>query len=336
MRVAMLWEKTASGRVHCFLCGHHCKIADGKRGICAVRENRGGTLYTLVYDKVISRNIDPVEKKPLFHFMPGSSSYSIATPGCNFKCAFCQNADISQMPRDIQRILGEPVPPEDIVAGALRYGCKSISYTYTEPTIYFELACDTARLAREAGLRNVFVSNGYITKEALTEIRPYLDAANIDLKSFDEKFYQKVCGAKLEKVLDSIRLYHEFGIWVEITTLIIPGLNDGEDELKKIAGFLASIDVNIPWHVTAFHPTYRLMDRPRTPAATLRKARRIGLDAGLRYVYEGNIPGEGGENTYCHSCGKTIVGRFGFSVEDYNIKDGACGFCGAHIAGVGM
>lgn len=332
----MLWEKTETGRVHCFLCGHHCKIADGKRGICAVRENRGGTLYTLVYDKVVSQNVDPIEKKPLFHFMPGSRSYSIATPGCNFRCLFCQNADISQMPNDVQRIIGSPVPPEAIVEGALRYGCGSISYTYTEPTIFFELAYDTARLARGKGIKNVFVSNGYITKEALTEIRPYLDAANIDLKSFDDGFYRKVCGARLEKVLDSIRLYHSFGIWIEVTTLVIPGLNDGEEELKKIAGFLASLDVNIPWHVTAFHPTYKLMDRPRTPASTLRAARKIGLDAGLRYVYEGNIPGEGGENTYCPSCGKAIVERFGFSLEGYHVVDGLCGFCGADIPGVGM
>lgn len=334
MREAMLWEKLGEGKVHCFLCSHHCKVLHGKRGICGVRENVGGKLYTLVYDRVVARNVDPIEKKPLFHFQPGSFSFSIATPGCNFRCQHCQNADISQMPHDAHIIMGEAISPETLVDTAKRANCKSISYTYTEPTIFFELAYDTAKLAAREGLKNVFVTNGYITREALETIKPYLHAANIDLKSFSDAFYRKVCGARLEKVLDAIRLYHEFGIWIEITTLVIPGHNDSPDELKAIAGFIASVDKAIPWHVTQFHPTYKLTDQPRTPVETLRMAREIGLSAGLRYVYEGNVPGEGGENTYCPKCKKLLIKRYGYIISEKNIRDGACAYCNAPLDGV--
>ncbi|HEY6010221.1 MAG TPA: AmmeMemoRadiSam system radical SAM enzyme [Nitrospirota bacterium] len=333
MKQAM-FQKLEGDKVRCGLCSHRCLIAPGKRGICAVRENRDGVLYTLVYDKVIARNIDPIEKKPLFHFLPGSRSYSLATPGCNFRCKHCQNADISQLPRDHGgTIVGDHVTPEAIVESALRQGCASISYTYTEPTIYFELAYDTAKLAVQAGLRNVFVTNGYITPEALGEIRPYLHAANIDLKGFTEEFYRNICGAKLQHVLDAIKLYKEFGIWIELTTLVIPGLNDSDEELREIARFIKSVDENIPWHVSRFHPTYLLMDKPITPVATLKRARQIGLDSGLRYVYEGNVPGEG-EETFCWNCKKSLVKRIGFSVLENSIKNGVCGSCGAKIEGV--
>jgi pyruvate formate lyase activating enzyme len=334
LKQALFQEAKEGGKVLCGLCSHRCLISPGKRGICAVRENRDGVLYSLVYDKVIARNIDPIEKKPLFHFQPGSFSYSIATPGCNFRCLHCQNADISQLPRDHGGVvLGEDVPPETIVAAARRHRCASISYTYTEPTIYFELAYDTARLAAEAGIKNVFVSNGYITPEALKMIKPYLHAANIDLKGFSEEFYKKVCGARLQPVLDAIRLYKEYGIWIEITTLVIPGRNDSDDELKNIAGFIKSAGDDIPWHVSRFHPTYKLTDQPITPASTLARARQIGLDAGLRYVYEGNIPGEG-EDTVCPGCKKTVIKRIGFSVHDNNVKEGKCGHCGTKVDGV--
>ena len=330
----VMFQKLEGDKVRCGLCSHRCLIAPGKRGICAVRENRDGVLYTLVYDKVIARNIDPIEKKPLFHFLPGSRSYSLATPGCNFRCKHCQNADISQLPRDHGgTIVGDHVTPEAIVESALRQGCASISYTYTEPTIYFELAYDTAKLAVQAGLRNVFVTNGYITPEALGEIRPYLHAANIDLKGFTEEFYRNICGAKLQHVLDAIRLYREFGIWIELTTLVIPGLNDSDEELREIARFIKSVDENIPWHVSRFHPTYLLMDKPITPVTTLKRARQIGLDSGLRYVYEGNVPGEG-EETFCWNCKKSLVKRIGFSVLENSIKNGVCGSCGAKIEGV--
>ncbi|HLB24734.1 MAG TPA: AmmeMemoRadiSam system radical SAM enzyme [Nitrospirota bacterium] len=334
MHEAMLWEAMGERKVHCFLCGHHCKISDGRKGICRVRENRGGKLYTLVYDKIIARHVDPIEKKPLFHFLPGSSSYSIATPGCNFRCMFCQNADIAQMPGDRKVILGDAVTPEEIVADAARHGCASISYTYTEPTIYFELAYDTARLAHGRGIKNVFVTNGFITREALGTIRPYLDAANIDLKGFSRDFYKKICSADLDLVLDSIRAYHEMGIWIELTTLVIPNHNDSPDELRGIARFIASLGRDIPWHVTRYHPTYKLMDQPRTPVATLKMARDIGFEEGLRYVYEGNVPGEGGEDTGCPGCGRVLVKRFGNYTVENRVKGGACADCGTKVAGV--
>lgn len=334
MKQALFQKKEEGGKVRCGLCSHRCLIAPGHRGICAVRENQDGVLYSLVYDKLIAAHVDPIEKKPLFHFHPGSLSYSIATPGCNFRCRHCQNADISQLPRDRGgMIMGEPVSPERIVAAAKEARCISISYTYTEPTIYFELAYDTARLAVQAGLKNVFVTNGYITPEALETIRPYLHAANIDLKGFTEDFYKKICGARLQPVLDAIKLYKKLGIWIEITTLVIPGHNDSEPELKQIAEFVRSVGQDVPWHVTRFHPTYKLLDQPRTPLATLQSARRIGLEAGLRYVYEGNIPGEG-EETVCWSCKKTLVKRTGFFVEENRIKDGKCPDCGVNIDGV--
>lgn len=334
MKRAFFQETREENKVQCSLCAHRCLIAEGKRGICAVRENQGGVLYSLVYDKIIARNIDPIEKKPLFHFLPGSLSFSIATPGCNFRCKHCQNADISQLPRDHGgAIPGEAVTPEQIVAAAKATRCASISYTYTEPTIYFELAYDTAKLAVQAGIKNVFVTNGYITPEALAEIRPYLHAANIDLKGFTEDFYRTICGAKLEPVLDAIRLYREYGIWIEITTLVIPGHNDSEPELRRIAEFIRSVGEEVPWHVSRFHPTYKLTDRPRTPIQTLQRARRIGLDAGLRYVYEGNVPGEG-EDTVCWKCKNTLVKRVGFSVEENRVTEGKCPSCGAAIDGV--
>ncbi len=335
MKQASLWEPLEDKKVYCFLCGHRCRIRDGAMGVCRVRENKDGILYSLVYDKVIAGHIDPIEKKPLFHFLPGSGSYSIAAPGCNFKCLFCQNADIAQMPRDAEYIAGEPLPPESIVKEALKYGCESISYTYTEPTIFFELAFDTAKLAHEAGIKNVFVTNGYITPEALKTIAPYLDAANIDLKGFSADFYLKVCGAKLELVLDAIRNYCEAGIWIELTTLIIPNHNDSEDELRGIARFISSLNPEIPWHVSRFHPTYRLTDQPPTPLSTLSLARNTGMDEGLKYVYEGNAPGHGGEDTICPACGRVLIARRGNMMTGNYLKNGVCE-CGRVIPGVGL
>jgi pyruvate formate lyase activating enzyme len=334
MKRAMFQEEKDGKKVQCSLCEHRCLIPNGHRGICAVRENQDGVLYSLVYDKIVAQNIDPIEKKPLFHFLPGSRSYSIATPGCNFRCKHCQNADISQLPRDRGgMVLGEPVPPEQIVAAALASRCASISYTYTEPTIYFEFAYDAAKLASRAGIKNVFVTNGYITPEALEVIRPYLHAANIDLKGFSDDFYKKICGAKLKPVLEAIKLYKKLGIWIEITTLVIPGHNDSEAELRQIAEFIGSVGKDIPWHVSRFYPTYKLTDQPRTPVKTLQRAREIGIESGLRYVYEGNVPGEG-EDTVCWSCSKFLVKRTGFFVEESRVKEGKCPYCGAVIDGV--
>ena len=336
LKEAMFYEKLEDKLVNCNLCSHRCrKIADSKRGICGVRENRGGKLYSLVYGRVVARSVDPIEKKPLFQFLPGSMSYSIATVGCNFRCGNCQNFDISQLPKERKVIVGQETSPEDIVSAAKRNNCKSIAYTYSEPTIFFEYALDVAKLAKKEGLKNVFVTNGYITQEALREIAPYLDAANIDLKSFSDDFYKNNCGARLKPVLDSIKLYKSLGIWTEITTLIIPTLNDSEDELQKIAEFIKEeVGEDTPWHITQFHSMYKLPDLPRTPVETLRKARQIGLEAGLRYVYEGNVPGETGENTYCHNCKKTLIQRFGYSIQENKIKDSKCTYCGAKIDGV--
>jgi pyruvate formate lyase activating enzyme len=335
MKEAMFYDKVADGKVRCGLCRFRCLISDGQRGICGVRENQGGVLYTLVYGKAIAEHVDPIEKKPLFHFMPGSKSYSIATVGCNFRCLHCQNYSISQVSRTRSSISGADLAPEDIVKNALAAGCSSISYTYTEPTIFYEYAYDTAVLASKAGLKNIFVTNGYITPEALAHIRPYLDAANIDLKGFSEKFYREVVHATLKEVLDSILEYKKLGIWIELTTLIIPNHNDSDDEFRAIARFIAEkVGIETPWHVSQFYPTYKLTDQPRTPVATLRRARQIGLDAGLRYVYEGNVPGEGGENTYCPNCKELLIQRYGFYIETNRIAAGKCPHCAFELDGV--
>jgi pyruvate formate lyase activating enzyme len=336
MEEARFYEKLEGKKVRCHLCAHECLIGDGRRGICGVRENRDGVLFSLVYGKLISEAVDPIEKKPLFHFLPGTKTFSIATVGCNFTCLHCQNYSISQLPGDGREIAGEMVSSERVVALARQTGCQSIAYTYTEPTIFLEYAMDTAKLASLEGLKNVFVTNGYITPEALRAMRPYLDGANIDLKAFSDEFYRTVCGARLQPVLDSIRLYKELGIWIEVTTLVIPNHNDSEEEISKIARFLADIDPHLPWHVTQFYPTHRLRDQPRTPLKTLEKARQIGIKAGLKYVYQGNVPGGGGENTYCPGCGKPVIERFGFMIERYDLVSGRCPTCGEPISGVGL
>ena len=336
MHEAMFYTRQDDDRVQCRLCQHFCKISVGKRGICGVRENRAGTLYSLVYGCAVATNVDPIEKKPLFHLQPGSKSFSVATVGCNFRCRHCQNWQIAQYPQlQPGDIPGQQLSPETIVKQAKDAGCAWIAYTYTEPTIFFEYAYDTVKLASEAGIKNIFVTNGYTSAEALRTIAPYLDAANVDLKAFSEDFYKGICGAKLQGVLDTIRLYRELGIWIEVTTLIIPNYNDDAAELRQIAEFICSVGVDIPWHVSAFYPTHKLTDAPRTPADTLRRARQIGLDAGLRYVYEGNIPGEGGESSFCHACGQIVIERFGFSIRKNLLREGRCP-CGEPFPGVGI
>ena len=335
MKEAMFYEKAEDGKVRCHLCAHSCLISEGKRGICSVRENHAGKLYSLVYGKLIAKHIDPIEKKPLFHFYPASRSFSIATAGCNFKCRHCQNYQISQHVRTYQYIPGEDATPEEVVREAELRNCESISYTYTEPTIFMEFAYDCAKLAHEKGIKNVFVSNGYTSAEAARAIAPYLDANNIDLKG-DDNFYKEIVGARLQPVLDTIKLMKELGVWVEVTTLVIPTYNDSDDFLRWAAEFIKSVDVNIPWHISQFYPTYRLTDQPRTPLATLRKAREIGLKAGLNYVYIGNVPGEGGENTYCPSCKQTVIERIGYTIKKIRMKNSQCSNCNKVIAGIGM
>jgi pyruvate formate lyase activating enzyme len=333
MKEALLYKKLSENKVRCDLCNHHCVIKEGKRGICGVRENKEGTLYTLVYGKAIANHIDPIEKKPFFHFLPGSLSYSIATVGCNFTCLHCQNAEISQYPKEHNgEIVGYDLSPEQIVKEAKENGCKSISYTYTEPTIFFEYALDTMKLAKKEGMKNNFVTNGFMSKKAIDMMQPYLNAANIDLKSYSERFYHTVCGGRLKPVLENIEYMKKKNIWVEVTTLVIPDMNDDPMQIISIAQFIKDIDPGIPWHISRFYPAYKLQEIPPTPTKTLINIRQIGLQVGLRYVYLGNVPGEGdGENTYCYNCHKLLIRREGFSVFENHIKDGKCPFCGAQI-----
>ncbi len=319
----------------CGLCCHRCHIKEGKCGICGVRENRDGILYSLVYGYLIAEHVDPVEKKPLFNFLPGSMAHSIATVGCNFRCLHCQNYDISQYPHVHHgQIAGCKRTVAAVVDDALRTGCTSICYTYVEPTIFYEFAYDCSLMAHERGLKNIFVSNGFMTPEVTRHISPVLDGINIDVKAFSDDFYRKICKARLEPVLDNVRLMYELGVWVEVTTLIIPGLNDSVQELRDIARFIYSVSPAIPWHVSAFRPTYRMTDRMPTPISTLRRAREIGMEEGLDYIYEGNVPGEGGENTFCPQCGEELIVRYGFSIRRNGLENGCCGKCGEEIAGV--
>ncbi|RJP84501.1 MAG: AmmeMemoRadiSam system radical SAM enzyme [Desulfobacteraceae bacterium] len=335
---AVLYEPLKDGGVRCRLCSHYCAIKDGRRGLCNVRENHGGRLETLVYDKIIACHVDPIEKKPLFHFYPGSLAYSLGTVGCNFRCRFCQNADIAQMATDHDgRIIGKGMRPEAIVADAISAGCKSIAYTYTEPTVFFELAYAIAAAAHERGIQNIFVTNGYMSSEALDMIHPVLDAANVDLKAFSDEFYKRQCSARLAPVLETLKKMKALGVFVEVTTLIIPGLNDDPQELKDLANFIATdLGDDTPWHVSRFHPTYRLTDQPPTPVSTLLRARDIGMAAGLKYVYTGNVPGQAGENTVCYGCGETVIARRGFFVDENKILNNQCPACGALIHGVGL
>lgn len=342
MKEAALYRALENERVQCVLCAHRCVIADGKRGICQVRENRGGVLYSLVYGRLISQAVDPIEKKPLYHFFPGSTALSIATVGCNLSCVFCQNADISQMPRDQDRIMGREIPPKDVVDAAARERCRAIAYTYTEPTVFFEYTQDVGLLAHDAGVANVYVTNGYMSAEMLDIAAsasgpPLMDAANVDLKSFRDAFYRQQCGASLQPVLDSLKLLKERSVWLEVTTLLIPDLNDSDEELADVARFIAEeLGVDTPWHVSRFHPTYHLTDRASTPASTVHRARHIGLEAGLRYVYEGNVPGASGEDTICPRCHLPVIRRRGYVILANKAPGGICAHCGARIAGVGL
>jgi pyruvate formate lyase activating enzyme len=337
LREAMLYEPGRKGRLVCNLCAHRCKVSEGRAGICGVRENRGGKLYTLVYGHVIAGHVDPIEKKPLFHFAPGSLSMSIATLGCNFHCVFCQNWSISHGAKDRDlRSSGEVISPVELVALSKRGKCRTISYTYTEPTIFFEYALETAKLASQEDIKNVFVTNGYMTGEALDAMHPHLHAANVDLKAFKDRTYRRLIGAKLQPVLDSIAKMKSLGIWIEVTTLVIPTVNDSDGELRDIADFVKSIGAEIPWHISRFHPDHHLRDLPPTPVETLVRAMEIGRETGLRYVYTGNVPGHAGEHTVCYSCGATLIERFGFEVIENRVENGGCPKCKSPIDGVSM
>lgn len=335
MQRAKFWKAQEHGFVQCRLCRFNCRIAEGGRGRCGVRANQAGVLYSLVYGRAVATNVDPIEKKPLFHLLPGSKSYSIATVGCNFRCLHCQNATISQWPHEHDRMAGELLSPEEIVEQALSTGCQSIAYTYTEPTIYYEYAYDTAKLAHAAGLKNIFVTNGYINREPLVRIAPFLDAANVDLKGFSDLFYRQCTGASLDGVLATLRDYHRLGIWLEVTTLLITGQNDADAELEKLAAFIVTeLGPETPWHVTAFFPAYKMMDLPATPMATLLRARDIGQQAGLKHVYTGNLYDADGESTFCPACNARLIYRQGFMLTENRMDNGRCVVCNAPLAGV--
>ncbi len=333
IKEAMLWKKLSGKKVQCELCNRHCILDSGQVGVCGVRENIDGKLFTLVYGDVVSYAVDPIEKKPLFHFLPGTASFSLATVGCNFKCLHCQNWQISQAkPGEVPSI---QMMPEDIVALAKKTGSSSIAYTYVEPTVFFELAYDTSKLAVEDGLANVFVTNGYMTKKGWKTLAPYLHGANIDIKG-DERFYQEVCGGvHLKPVLESVKIAKKLGVWVEVTNLIIPGYNDNEETIQTIIDFVKKTDKDMPLHFTAFYPAYKMLDVPPTSRDTLVRARELALDEGLHHVYIGNVlPGDPYENTYCPNCGELLVQRHGFQVVALNIDQGTCPKCGAKIAGI--
>ncbi len=336
LKQAVLWESAEDRKIRCGLCHFRCAIDEGQVGHCAVRKNVGGGLYSLNYDKVCAANADPIEKKPLFHFQPGAQSFSIATMGCNFRCAFCQNWQISQAALEEGRIDGQAISPEQIVAAAVRSGCRSIAYTYTEPTVFMELCHDCGLLAKEQGLANVFVSNGYMTREAIDFAAGWLDGINVDLKAFSEDYYTRLCKARLEPVLETIAyIAQETEIWMEVATLLVPNENDAEDELKQLAEFLVrQAGPDVPWHISRFHPQYEYLDVPATPLESLQRAERIGKEAGLRYVYLGNVPGSRSECTFCYECGRVLIERTGYRINANHITNSQCPDCGTAIAGV--
>ncbi|MFH1073206.1 MAG: AmmeMemoRadiSam system radical SAM enzyme [Nanoarchaeota archaeon] len=350
MHEALLYKQLEKKKVRCTACKQHCLILPGQTGICGVRQNKEGKLYLLVYGKASAVNTDPIEKKPLFHFLPGSKIFSLGTVGCNFSCSFCQNWDLSQSTKELKKRLaaegkhkgmdvalgelGYELPPEKIVEICGQQRIPSIAYTYNEPAIFFEYLYDTAKLSHAQGIKNVLVSNGYESDIALEKLRPYIAAMNIDLKSFSETFYTKLCKAKLKPIVETIKKAHEFGIWIEITTLIIPGQNDSDKELGQIAQFIASIDTNIPWHVTAFHPDYKMLQVPTTTYASLMHAHGIGKKAGLKFVYVGNILDEEYSTTYCPNCQTPLVRRNGFHITVKDFSSGACTKCGEKIPGI--
>ncbi len=330
---ALFYDKLADGMVQCRLCPRQCFIPSGKRGFCGVRENRSGKLCALTFSRPVAIHIDPIEKKPLFHFYPGTKAFSLATVGCNLRCKFCQNWEISQArPEDVQ---AATIEPQELVRRAIDSGCPSIAYTYTEPTVYFEYMLETAKLARAAGLKNVIHSAGYINEAPLRELCRYLDGANIDLKGFTEDYYARMSEGSLEPVLRTLKILKESGVELELTTLIVPGFNDDPAVIKKMCIWIRdNLGEETPLHFSRFFPLYKLAALNPTPPEVLEKAREVALAAGLKYVYVGNLAGNLAENTYCPACGKLLVKRAGYFVSEEHIKDGKCSYCGKKISGI--
>ena len=323
----------AGAYVQCALCPHRCIIADGERGLCRVRENRGGRLYSMVFGNPCAVHVDPIEKKPFYHYLPTAAAFSLATAGCNLRCLYCQNWSISQVPPEETR--NADLPPEQVVAYAQQSSAPVIAYTYSEPTAFYEYMLATSRLAREAGLRNVVVSAGFFSPEPLQELCAAVDAIKIDLKGYDEDFYREVCGAELGPVLEAIRIIYEAGIHLEIVNLVVPTLNDSLDQLRALANWVArDLSPDIPVHFSRFHPQYKLTNLPPTPVETLDRARQVALDEGVRFVYVGNVPGHPGNHTYCPNCGRIIIARQGFTVVEYHLDRGICAYCEEPIPGV--
>ena len=330
---ARFWEKLADRKVKCVLCPRECEVADVERGYCGVRENLGGDYQTLVYGTLCSANIDPIEKKPLFHYLPGTTAFSIATAGCNIECKFCQNWQISQFrPEQVDSV---EVPPERLTASCRARGCPTIAYTYSEPVIFYEYMYDTAALARTQGIGSVMISNGYIQEKPLRELCRHLTGVKIDFKAFSEKFYAESCAGELKPVLKTLEILKDIGIWFELVVLVIPTLNDSPDETKQMSKWvLKHLGPDVPMHFTRFHPTYRMTNLPRTPVSTLARCRDIALDEGVHYVYAGNVPMHPGENTYCHHCRTELIRRVGFRVASNRIDRGRCPECSTSIPGV--
>lgn len=332
MKKARFWERRNDDKVACRLCPHGCVMASGERGLCEIRENRNGTLMSLVYGHPAAKAVDPIEKKPLYHVLPGSRAFSIGTVGCNLRCLHCQNCSLSQTTVGIEDMRTEPVAPGTLVQLAKAQGCRSIAYTYNEPIVFLEYAHDIMQQAHAANLKNLFVTNGFASLEAIAWVAPYLDAANIDLKFFDATCHREVTGAPLQPVLDAIKYYHALGVWIEITTLVIPGYNDDATQLRGIADFIAGIDPGIPWHVTAFRPAYKLLDARMAGVKDLDKAEVIGREAGLQHIYHGNV--SDAANTVCAECGALLIARQGMGLRSQHLEGDQCPRCGTQVGGV--
>ncbi|HII01747.1 TPA: AmmeMemoRadiSam system radical SAM enzyme [Methanosarcinaceae archaeon] len=332
---AMFYEKLRDNKVRCSLCAHRCKIAPGKRGICGVRENCEGSLFSLVYGSVASEGVAHIEQKPLYHYFPGSLAYSVGTIGCNFRCRHCQNWRLSQATLEEAHLV--TLSPYQLVQQAKMTGCKSVSFTYNEPTVWYEYTYDGAKLAKEAGLGTSYVTNGYISPEALEKIAPYLDAFSVDIKAFTEEFYREVCSAKLAPVLETTLLAKKLGIHVEVVNLIIPTHNDSPDEVRELSRWIyKNLGKDTPLHFNCFYPQYKMKDLPRTPVETLDRAYSIAVEEGMRFVYVGNVAGHPHENTYCPECGTLLIDRGFMEVQEYNITpEKTCPKCGEHIPIVG-